>query len=192
MSSPPPPPLSSQAKGKQRESQNDERAPLLLDTPSSSAYTVSRASSSTLPAPPLQEQAQLRGRHRWLKSYLLTSLLVVVPCLVLFCLVLALLAGSYAPALTSSREALEEAVVWRGPSDVRILNVTEEGCVWVQVEGWIGVDTDRALGFERADEEGAAGLWERLRRSTARKAVGECANAGAGEGGMSSRPPDAD
>lgn len=183
MSSPPPPPLSSKAKGKQRESQNDESTPLLLDTPSSSAYTVSRA-SSTLTAPPLQEQQQQhhRGRHRWLKSYLLTSLLVVLPGLVLFCLALALLAGSYAPALTSSREALEEAVVWRGPSNVRILNVTQEGGVWVQVEGWLGVDTDRALGFERADEEGA-GWWERLRRSIARQAAGQCATDRAGQRG---------
>lgn len=98
--------------------------------------------------------------------YILFTFLIV---LVLFFLLVASSLASEASG--RNQEQLAQGFVWRGPEEVRVLNVTEKDGVWVELKAWVGVDTDAALGFEQ--EEG--GWWDGIKKWIGRKGVGELA-----------------
>ena len=106
-----------------------------------------------------------------MKSHLLTFIYVFLTFLVAILLALAVLASSLASS-TRETEQLSRAVVWRGPEEVRVLNVTEKEGVWIEVKAWVGVDTDVALGFD-TERDAVGNWWERVRRSWARWGVGQ-------------------
>jgi hypothetical protein len=155
------------------------RAPLetdpLLPSSSSSSHPDNPRSSS----PSLDSSFRPHGSSSSsaLKFHLLTASYILLTILLAILLFLLLLASTYAPALlslSSDNEVIVQAVEWRGPENVRVLNVTEGGGIWVEASGWVGIDTDRALGFGKKEEkeEGGMGWWEGFRRQWARKAVG--------------------
>ncbi len=112
-------------------------------------------------------------RPAW-RGQLLTVLLVVITILLAGSLLFALLAWSYIPGRTEEAQ-LTRGIVWRGPERIDIINVTESG-IWVQMDGYLGVDADFMLGVDKrdvgeGDRGGGAAWWEGLRTSFARWAV---------------------
>lgn len=139
--------------------------------PSSSSYSDldPHAPSSSSPSRRIPLRPPRQPSH--LKSHLLTFLYVFPTLLVALSLALVVLASSLASS-TRETEQLSRSVVWRGPDEVTVLNVTEADGIWVEVKAWVGVDTDVALGFDgQRDREG--NWWERIRRSWARWGVGQ-------------------
>jgi hypothetical protein len=128
-----------------------------------------RSDSSVVIEPQPIDHAASRRTNR-----LITSLIVICSILLGAILFLGLLLSSYIPS-SKERDSLPDAVVFNGPTDINVLNITSSG-VWLEVEGYAGVDVDRILGIDRdqvsgGERGGGAGWWERLRAEFGRLAV---------------------
>lgn len=130
-----------------------------------------RSRPSTIVESPVVENQDVTHTRR---NRLITTLVVICSILLAAILFLGLLLSSYIPS-SQEKDSLPDAVVFHGPTDVNILNVTTSG-IWVEVEGYAGVDVDRILGIHRSSVQegergGGARWWERLRTEFGRLVV---------------------
>ncbi|TFK31100.1 hypothetical protein BDQ12DRAFT_694555 [Crucibulum laeve] len=141
-------------KGKSRAQEPTERTPLLAETSRTTSYI---GDEPVLPA---------SSRSLWSKltSVFLISLSI---CIFLFVL-LALLAWSYAAQASklSPDDIINDDLTFKGPTRVDVLNVTSGRGVWINVEGWIGLDAGAAIGVQSDPDDGffhdmwkAVGRW---------------------------------
>lgn len=82
-------------------------------------------------------------------------------------IVVALLAYSYAARakLVSPDDLLDHAVVVKGPDRLDVLNVTEDGGIWVNVGGRVGVDAGAVIGVNAEEDDGFFRIiWKSLGR----------------------------
>jgi hypothetical protein len=82
-------------------------------------------------------------------------------------IVVALLAYSYVARikLGSPDELLDRAVVVQGLDRIDVLNVTEEGGIWINIESRAGVDAGAAIGVNSEDDDGIfRDIWKSLGR----------------------------
>lgn len=78
-----------------------------------------------------------------------------------------MLAYSYAARikLVSSDELLERAVFVRGPDRIDVLNITDDGGIWVNVDSRVGVDAGTMVGVNSEDNDGFfRDIWKALGR----------------------------
>jgi hypothetical protein len=157
----------------------NERTPLVASGPSSSRLvghptTAVAIYSSTEPfRSEASETRSDRGRGR--RAGNLINILIVV-CSLLFgaCLFLGLLLASYVPS-PIERDNLQDVVTFHGPTDIQVLNITSSG-LWLEVEGYMGVDVDQILGVDRihvpeGQRGGGAWWWESVRKAFGRTVV---------------------
>lgn len=145
------------AKGKGRADDLTEQTPLLpsTSTQSSSSYVES------LHTAPNSGRQTLRAK---LTFVFVASLSF---CITAF-LVIGLLAWSYASKAYNvlPEEIVKDAVVFRGPDRIDVLNVSSSGEIWLSVDVKVGVDVGSVIGVGRDAEE--AGLmvnaWKALGR----------------------------
>ncbi|KAL0945857.1 hypothetical protein HGRIS_012142 [Hohenbuehelia grisea] len=143
----------SASKGKARALEPTEQTPLL-----------GHASRS----PPLVEDSQpTTDRRTFWRRVGLTFLLFVAASAIAL-IVTTLLARSYAAQLAnvSPEQVLREAVVFSGPDRIDVLNVTADGGLWVQVEGWIGVDAGKVIHVDSDPDND--GFWSDIWKSIGR------------------------
>ena len=142
-------------KGKHREEVPTEHTPLLPSTSTQfSSYTGNEAHTPNLSSP------SLRARL----TFVFVSSLSL--CITVF-VILGLLAYSYAPqgSNASMDTIIKNAVVFRGPDQVDVLNVTAAGNVWLAVGIRIGVDAGSVIGVKKGSEDGLlVDVWKRLGR----------------------------
>lgn len=140
-------------KGKSRAQDPTETTPLLA----SSSHSDSLAETPSSVA---------RGNHR-LRSKLLYVFLFSLSFTIIVVVSSALLAWSYATRVSSipPEELLSKAVFFRYPSHIDVLRA-EEGIVWLQVQGKLGVDAGSILGVRRNPEGDGffMGIWKLLGR----------------------------
>ncbi|KIY74273.1 hypothetical protein CYLTODRAFT_385048 [Cylindrobasidium torrendii FP15055 ss-10] len=112
-----------------------ERTPLL----------ASGSNSSPITSTPHSSYPSTRLASKLARVFLIT----LGGCVVLL-VIFALVAWSYAAKVSdiSPEQVLSEDLKFKGPDLVNVLNVTEEGGIWVNVEGRIGFDAGKALGVE--------------------------------------------
>jgi hypothetical protein len=82
-------------------------------------------------------------------------------------IVVALLAYSYAARAkaVASDDLLDRAVTVQGPDRLDVLNVTEDGGIWVSLEGRVGVDAGSAIGVNAEDDDGIlSSIWKSIGR----------------------------
>lgn len=146
-------------KGKGRAQDPTERTPL-LDRPSQS-------SNATLGD---DTPARATSRRR-LRARLTSVFLVSLSFCILGFAILALLAWSYAAQASkvSPDEILHNALVFRGPSRVDVLNITSGGGIWVNVSGSMGMDAGAVIGVN-SDPSGD-GLLQHVWKSLGRWGV---------------------
>ena len=157
----------------------NERTRLLPEASSSSRSTASgsltaleqRSRSSIVVPGQIRDNEETAHVRR---NRLITALIAICTILLTAILFLGLLLSSYAPSPTE-KDSLPDAVLIHGPTDIKVLNVTSAG-IWLEVEGYAGVDVDRILGIHRAEvgegeRGGGAKWWERLRTEFGRLAV---------------------
>lgn len=167
--------FSAKDKGKGR-ADPSEASPLLPTTESASGEATSSSLGRRRSRSSLVSSSDRPPEPHSFKAHLITFVYVLCTLFIAAVLFLCLLASSLAPA-TGTRE-VQDAFVWRGPDDVRVLNVSRDGGIWVEVKGWVGVDADRVLGFSNVEdkdhkEEEDTGWWEAARRRFGRWGVGE-------------------
>jgi len=142
-------------KGKHRAEVPTEHTPLLPSTSTQfSSYTDDEAHTPNLSSP------SLRARL----TFVFVSSLSL--CITVF-VILGLLAYSYAPKGSSSSvdDVIKNAVVFRGPDRVDVLNVTASGDVWLAIDVRIGVDAGSVIGVKKDLEDGMlVDVWKRLGR----------------------------
>ena len=126
-------------KGKQRAREPSERTPLLA---SSSRIIEDHV------APPAHSNRRLWAK---LTTVFLISLSI---CIVGFVL-LALLAWSYASRASNldPQDVISNDLVLSGPDKVDVLNVTDDGGIWVKVHGRIGMDAGKVIGVGSDPED---------------------------------------
>jgi len=144
----------------------NERTPLLLSGPSSSrsvsAAPSSAVTSSSLGSIRIRPSVIESNRGAVRRSGNLINILIVV-CSLLFgaCLFLGLLLASYIPS-PKEQDNLQDAVVFHGPTDVQVLNITSSG-LWLEVDGYMGIDVDKILGINQdhvcKGQRGAGARW---------------------------------
>ncbi|CED82775.1 hypothetical protein [Phaffia rhodozyma] len=151
-----------------------ETSPLLSSHSTNPTYASTSVSSAhpppVLPSPNLQtvNRSSFRSRLPYIWTVLAVMFYLSFTAIMSSSLFTLLLASSFRPAL-SDKETLQNSVVVSGPRDIKLLNVSQDGTMWFEMEIGLGVDTDRALGFNHHDERGI--WWERTRRTWARRAV---------------------
>lgn len=155
--------MSSSSKGKARVR---DASPLAQPVPSER--------SALLPNRPISresvDQRSAPAQPRPRRPVLFAAVVTVLSILFALALLVILLVHSYVPP-DAEREALvSDAVVWRGPKSVQLVNVTEDG-IWLEVEGWVGIDADFILGVKGTENRQGAAWWETLRRKVAHKAL---------------------
>lgn len=88
--------------------------------------------------------------HRRLRSQLTTVFLASLSiCIILF-VILALFSWSYASRLSylTPEVVINQDLTFVGPNRVDILNITDDGGIWLNVQGQIGMDAGSAIGVE--------------------------------------------
>ncbi|EGO01207.1 hypothetical protein SERLA73DRAFT_159693 [Serpula lacrymans var. lacrymans S7.3] len=139
-----------------------ERTPLLASQTSASANN----GGPSTPVYYHELGTSTRARQRlWSKltCIFLSSLLF---CITIF-LLLAILAYSYAARLkdVSPEDLVNQALRVQGPDRVDVIDVTEEGGLWVNVEGRVGIDAGSVIGVNTDDDEGTfTDMWKSLGR----------------------------
>ncbi|THH10493.1 hypothetical protein EW146_g8352 [Bondarzewia mesenterica] len=108
--------------------------------------------------------------RRRLWSTLLTIFLVALALCVIIALFLFLLAWSYGSKASSvsDEDFLTKALVIKGPDAVDVLNITEHGEIWVQLEGMVGLDAGSVIGV---NSENSDGFWLDMWKSVGRWGV---------------------
>lgn len=77
------------------------------------------------------------------------------------------MAYSYASraSLLSPDEIIDKAVVFEGPDRLDVLNVTDDGGIWLEVEGRVGIDAGSIIGVNPDKDDGFfSDLWKSLGR----------------------------
>ena len=103
------------------------------------------------------EDLQITASHsqRRLRSQLTTIFLVSLSiCIILFVIV-ALFSWSYASRLSglTPEVVINQDLTFVGPNRVDILNITDDGGIWLNVQGQIGMDAGSAIGVESDPED---------------------------------------
>ncbi len=145
-------------KGKRRADIPTERTPLLQD----GTYGSTSGDALIYTSPP-------SSRSR-LRSILAKVFLVSFSLCVLIAVLFAILAWSYASraADISPDRILHEDVALRGPFHVDILNTTDDGGLWLNVSGRLGVDAGAAIGVNHPLPGEGQGVFEELWRAIGR------------------------
>ncbi|KAH7915949.1 hypothetical protein BJ138DRAFT_996845 [Hygrophoropsis aurantiaca] len=149
-------------KGKSKATTPNELTPLLPDssTPPSLRHTESplqpdaddvHPDDADHDADPEFDSHPRRSLRSTLTLVFLSSLVLSI-IIVLFAF---LLVYSYASRLThaSPQDVLRDALVFHGPDQVEVLNITEDGGLWLNVEARVGVDAGKVLGVNREEED---------------------------------------
>ncbi|KAJ7092795.1 hypothetical protein B0H15DRAFT_832541 [Mycena belliarum] len=140
-------------KGKGRARDPTERTPLL------------GSSSSVLDDPDAPAPAVVRRR---LISKLTTVFLASFVSSVLAAAALGLLAWSYASRVShvSPDDILTDGLVFRGPDRIDVLNITQSGGLWVNVEARMGFDAGAVVGVNASPEGDSflENLWKAVGR----------------------------
>lgn len=124
-----------------------ETTPLLSN--GSSSASTEPTSTDTERQPVAHQQESRVALRRTLTNVFLGSLTAVVLILVLG----ALLVYSYVQrARGVEPDELVNAIIFRGPSSVDVVEIREGGEILLDVKGLLGVDTDRILGFRNNDD----------------------------------------
>lgn len=147
-------------KGKGRAHDPSERTPLLSHP--SQSYTV-----------PDEPPTPVIARRRLLSKLTFVFLVSLLLCIVAF-VVLALLAWSYASRASnvSPDDILNNALVFRGPDRINVLNITSTGEIWVNLEARVGVDAGSILDVDSDPDEDASlsrDIWKSIGRWGVRK-----------------------
>lgn len=137
--------------------------------------------------PPLTERSHLlpaaSGSHERESSYppprrrpyVFAGVVTVLSLLAGCGILLALLVQSIVPT-DAEREALvSDAVAWRGPKSVQLVNMTDDG-IWLEVEGWVGIDADAIVGVKSASPSRGVAWWDSLRRRFAHRLIAHAPN----------------
>jgi len=67
--------------------------------------------------------------------------------------------------LVSSDELLKRAVFVRGPDRLDVLNITDDGGIWVNVDSRVGVDAGAMVGVNSEDDDGIfRDIWKSIGR----------------------------
>ena len=143
--------LSSHAdKGKRRAEDLTERTPLL----------ESSSRTEDLDTAPFDSHRRLRSQ---LTSVFLVSLSI---CIISFVIV-ALFGWSFASKAShlTPEDIINQHLVLVGPNHVDILNITDDGGIWLKVGGQIGLDAGSAIGIGSDPEDGLfIDLWKAIGR----------------------------
>jgi hypothetical protein len=137
-------------KGKRRAEDITERTPLL----------GSSSRAEELDATPFNS-------HRRLRSQLTTVFLVSLSICLMSFVIVALFAWSFASKAShlTPEDIVNQHLVLVGPNHVNILNVTDDGGIWLNVGGQIGLDAGSAIGVGTDPEDGLfTDLWKAVGR----------------------------
>ncbi|KAF9023834.1 hypothetical protein BDZ89DRAFT_1069634, partial [Hymenopellis radicata] len=130
-------------KGKARALDTPTESTPLLPSPSSSLiYDVDRSPSPTT------------ARRRLVAQ--LVYVFSITLCVSIVVLIgFAFIAWSYAAQVSqiSPETVLNDAMKFKGPNRVDVLNVTESGGIWTRIDGQLGLDAGRAIGVNSDDED---------------------------------------
>ncbi|KAJ8496900.1 hypothetical protein ONZ45_g12269 [Pleurotus djamor] len=147
-------------KGKARAVEPSERTPLLARSSGSSSSSSSETATgeaSTTPTAP---------RPLWAK--LVYVFVISLAVTIVAILLLILLAYSYAAqaAGASPEDILDATLVFRGPDQVQVLNITDDGALNVLLGGQVGVNAGSLLNIHSdEDEDGLfSSLWKSIGR----------------------------
>lgn len=134
---------SAKGKGRALPTDIDESTPLLASS--------SGTEHDPQPAP---------RRRRVVRTLLSVFLLSLCFCVILILLV-ALLAYSLGSSASgaSPEELIERGLVVRGPDRVDVLRITQEGGIWVQVKGRVGMNAGNVMGINPDDDDGLLRDW---------------------------------
>ena len=138
-------------KGKRRAQEFTERTPLLGSS--------SRATEDLDITP--------SNSHRRLRSQLTTVFLVSLSICIMSFVVVALFAWSYASKAShlTPEDIINQHLVFVGPNHVDILNITDDGGIWLNVGGQIGLDAGSAIGVDTDPEDDLfKDLWKAVGR----------------------------
>lgn len=125
------------------------------------------------------EEATRHSSRRRLWAKLTKVFLVSLLVSIVFLVICALLAWSYAAraAGLTPQDILNKHLVFKGPDKVDILNTTSDGRIWLRVEGRLGLDIGEALGINSAAEDGALDrIWKGIGRQGVRTLEGVSLN----------------
>lgn len=102
------------------------------------------------------EEASRQSSHRRLWAKLTKVFLISLSICIVFLVLLALLAWSYASRASglSPQDIINHHLVFEGPDKLDVLNITRDGGIWVKVRGRMGVDIGDALGINPENEDG--------------------------------------
>ncbi|KAF8153282.1 hypothetical protein B0H34DRAFT_800501 [Crassisporium funariophilum] len=142
-------------KGKRRALEPTERTPLL-------------GSSSAV----IEDAAPAADSNRRLWSKLTTVFLATLSVCILAFVLLALLAWSYASRASelTPEDVINHNLVFAGPDRMDVLNVTDDGGIWMNVEGRIGLDVGSAIGVGNDPDDGVfRDIWKAIGRWGVRK-----------------------
>ena len=137
-------------KGKRRAQDPTERTPLL----------GSSSRVEGLDTTPFNSHGRLRSK---LTTVFLVSLSI---CIVSF-VIMALFAWSFASKAShlTPEDVIKQHLVLVGPNRVDILNITDDGGIWLNVGGQIGLDAGSAIGIGSEPEDGLfIDLWKAVGR----------------------------
>ncbi|KAK0205220.1 hypothetical protein DFS33DRAFT_1383120 [Desarmillaria ectypa] len=137
-----------------------ERTPLIPPASSSLSSSVTNIELS-------HAQSRRPLLYKLLYVFFISFLLCVVAVVAL-----ALLAWSYAPRASdlSPDAIINDGLVFEGPSRVDVLNMTDTGGIWAQIEGRIGLDVGGIAGVNSDDQDNLVqDLWKSLGRWGIRK-----------------------
>lgn len=149
----------SNGKGKAKATEEglNENTPLLSGEPSSSPTSYGQE--------PSLSTSRTSSWTRRLLVVALALLAISSLAIFIFLIVASYSYASYASHIKPETLVQEGAVVWRGPSDISIIQVMPEGVI-VRVEGSIGIDADWIMGLEQQSMQ--MGLLEGARRGLGR------------------------
>ncbi|KAG9023946.1 hypothetical protein FRB95_012296 [Tulasnella sp. JGI-2019a] len=122
-------------KGRATNGSHDERTPLLNGEPSS------RGEEATPDA---------TGRSAWTHRLIRTSMVLLALCglgILLFLIAASYSFASFASHIEPQAMFDQGAIVWKGPSDIKIVDMSPTGVV-MRVEGSIGIDADWIMGLD--------------------------------------------
>jgi hypothetical protein len=140
-------------KGKSRAQEPTENTPLLASSSHSDSLT--------------ETPSTVVRSNRRLRSKLLRVFLFSLSFTIFLFVTITLLAWSYAARVSSipAEELVSTAVVFRYPSHIDVTRA-EQGVIWLQVQGKLGVDAGSILGVRRSHEGDGffTNIWKALGR----------------------------
>ncbi|KAH8829220.1 hypothetical protein DL96DRAFT_1037072 [Flagelloscypha sp. PMI_526] len=152
------------SKGKGRAT---ERTPLLDGEEDGTAYASTSADNIVLPESHTTTSS-FSSRHQSIWVTIRTVFFSTLAVLVLVIAILAIMAWSYAHRVSriTTDEILATAVQVRIPESLDVMNITEDGSLWLRVGAHIGVDAGEVLGVhdDRQNDGFFTLVWKSLGR----------------------------